>query len=117
MEKHINLLGILYIAFSVMGLLAAILVFIAIAGGGFISGDEEAMLITGIVATALSSIITIFSIPGIIGGWGLLKKKKWARIVLLILGALNLLNIPFGTIFGGYTLWVLLQDESVKWFE
>ncbi|HPG37999.1 MAG TPA: hypothetical protein PLP19_06655 [bacterium] len=117
MEKHINLIGILYIAFSVMGLIAASLVFIIIAGGGFISGDEEAMYITGIVATVLSGLITFFSIPGIIGGWGLLKKKKWARIVLLILGALNLLNIPFGTVLGGYTLWALLQDESMKWFE
>jgi len=117
MEKHVNLVGILFIAFSIMGLLASIIVFLVIAGGGFLSGDEHAMFITSIVATVLSLIIFIFSIPGIIGGYGLLKRKNWARILVLILGALELLNIPFGTMLGIYTLWVLLQDETIKLFE
>jgi hypothetical protein len=30
----------------------------------------------------------------------------------LILGALNLFNIPFGTALGLYTFWVLLNDEA-----
>ncbi len=117
MDKHLNLIGILYIAFSIMGLLASIIVFVIIAGGGFLSGDEEAIFITSIVATVLSLIIFIFSIPGIIGGWGLLKRKNWARILILIIGALNLLNIPFGTMLGVYTLWALLQEETIKLFE
>jgi len=117
MDKHVNLIGILYIAFGIMGLLSSIIVFIAIAGGGFLSGDEEAMFITAIVATVLSLIIFVFSIPGIIGGYGLMKSKNWARLLVLILGALNLLNIPFGTMLGVYTIWALLQEETIKLFE
>ena len=117
MDKHLNLVGILYIAFGIMGLLSSILVFVLIAGGGFLSGDEEAMFITGIVATVLSLIIFVFSIPGIIGGYGLMKRKNWARFLVLILGVFNLLNVPFGTMLGVYTLWALLQDETIKLFE
>ena len=53
--------------------------------------------------------LLIISAPGIIGGFGILKKYSWARVLVLILGALNLLNIPFGTILGVYTFWVLFE--------
>jgi len=46
----------------------------------------------------------------------LLKRFSWARILVLVLGALNLLNVPFGTALGIYTFWVLLDDQSVKMF-
>ncbi len=38
MEKHITILGVLYIAFSCLGLLAAIIVFTAVTGAGILSG-------------------------------------------------------------------------------
>ena len=54
MEKHVTVLGILYIAFSALGLLLAIIIFTAVVGGGIISGDSEAMAITGIVGPAIA---------------------------------------------------------------
>jgi hypothetical protein len=42
----------------------------------------------------------------------LLQREPWARIVCLIMGFLALLNIPFGTALGVYTLWVLLPAEA-----
>ncbi|KPL02677.1 MAG: hypothetical protein AMJ90_05140 [candidate division Zixibacteria bacterium SM23_73_2] len=117
MEKHINVLGWLYIIFNVLGLFLGILLFWIIAGGGLISGDPEAIFITGIVATAVAGFLTILSVPGIIGGIFLLQWKPWARILVLILGFLNLLDIPLGTILGIYTIWVLMKDETVQLFK
>ena len=34
----------------------------------------------------------------------------------MIVAVLNLLNIPFGTAFGIYALWVLLNTETEKMF-
>jgi hypothetical protein len=116
MDKHVTILGILYIALGVLGILAAIIVFLAIAGGGLISGDEEAIVITSIVGSAIALFLVVISVPGIIGGVGLLKKQSWARILVLILGILNLLNIPFGTVLGIYTLWALLKPEAEEVF-
>ena len=58
--------------------------------------------------------LLVLSAPGILGGYGLLKKYSWARVLVLILGALNLLNVPFGTILGVYTFWVLLNEDAAK---
>jgi hypothetical protein len=117
MQKHVTALGVLYIALESLGLLAAIIVFWAVVGGGLISGDEEAIAITAIVGTTIAGFLIITSLPGIIGGIGLLKHRPWARILVLILGFLNLLFVPFGTILGIYTIWVLLKDDTAKLFQ
>ena len=116
MDKHITILAVLYIAFSVLGLLAGFIVFVAVAGGGLMSGDTEAMMITAGVGIFVAMLIFVLSVPGLIGGIGLLKKKPWARILVLIVGFLNLVNIPIGTILGVYTIWVLLKNETAQLF-
>ena len=117
MEKHVTVLGILYIAFNVLGLIAAFVVFFTLVGSGLISGEESAIAITAGIGSAISFFLVIVSLPGIIGGIGLLKWQSWARILTLVLGFINLINIPFGTILGGYTIWVLMKDETIKLFE
>ena len=116
MEKHVTVLGIIYIVFSILGIIGALITFAAISMGGFISGDSEAIMITSIVGSAIALFLIIISIPGIIGGIGLLKYKYWAKILVIILGILNLFNIPIGTIIGIYTLWVLFNSETDKLF-
>ena len=117
MQKHVTILAWLHIVSSVVGIMVAMLLFTAIIGGGLISGDSEAIAITAIVGTSLAFMLSVFSVPGIIGGIGLLYMKPWARILVLILGFLQLLNFPFGTALGIYTIWILMKDETIKLFE
>lgn len=117
MEKHISVLGILYIVFNALGLFIAMIVFWALIGPGLISGDPEAFAILSIIALVICSVLILVSIPGIIGGIALLKWKSWSRILVLILGFLNLIDIPFGTALGIYTIWVLMKDETIALFE
>ena len=116
MEKHVIIVAALRIAFGVLGLLTAVIVFAAVVGGGLISGDAEAIRITAIVGPAVAAFLALTSLPGIIGGVGLLKWKGWARILVIILAILDLFNIPIGTALGIYTLWVLLKDETAQLF-
>jgi phage shock protein PspC (stress-responsive transcriptional regulator) len=116
MAEHVKVLGILYIAFSALGLILAFLAFVAITGGGLISGDDTAITVTSIVGTSVAGILVLVSAPGIIGGMGLLKKQPWARVLVLVLGIINLINIPFGTALGIYTIWVLTNKETEALF-
>ena len=113
MEKHVTVLGILYLVFSVLGLLLAVIIFAAIVGGGLISGDSQAMAITGIVGPIIALFFVLLSAPGLIGGIYLLKHRPWARILVLILGFVNLIEIPIGTALGIYTIWVLFKNETI----
>ena len=116
MEKHVTILGILYIAVSALGVLSAIIVYMVLIGAGIISAEPEALQILATVGSAVAFVIVIIAIPGIIGGIGLLNHYPWARILVLILGILNLIKIPIGTALGIYTIWVLLNDETEKLF-
>jgi hypothetical protein len=117
MKDHIRIFALISIVFGILGLLAAAIVFVAVAGGGLISGDPTAITVTSIVAVAVSGIISIFAFPQIIAGWGILKFKSWSRILGIIIAILNLVNIPIGTAYGIYGLWVLMNEETEKIFK
>lgn len=117
MEKHITLVAALNIGFGFLGIIIAFIVFTAVVGSGLLSADPEAVAVTSIVGTSVTGFIFILSVPGVIGGFGLLKRKSWARILVLIIAVLNLLFIPVGTLIGIYELWVLLNDDVIQLFE
>jgi hypothetical protein len=117
MQQHVKVLGILYIAFSIIFLLIGIAVLIIVTGAGIASGDRQATLITGTVGVAICGFFVVMAIPGIITGIGLMKFRPWARIVGIILGALHIMNFPFGTALAVYAFWVLLNQETTALFE
>lgn len=116
MEKHITIVAALSIFFGTLGILIGIVAFVAIAGGGLISGDPKAMSVTGIVGTCIALFFFITSAPKLIAGIGLLKRRSWARILALILAIFDLIQIPIGTAIGIYVIWVLLNNETAKLF-
>ena len=117
MKGHLTVVAALSIGFGALGVFIALIVFVAVVGGGVLSGDPEAMSITAIVGTSVAGFLILISVPDIIAGIGLLKRKSWARILALILACLDLILIPIGTIIGAYCIWVLVHDDTVKLFE
>lgn len=115
-EQHVTILGWLHIALNVLLVLTAGLVFLAVVGGGLFTGDAEAIAITSLVGTIIAVFLLVLAAPGIVAGIGLLKRKSWARVLAIVLGILNLVNFPLGTVVGVYTLWVLVQDEAMALF-
>jgi hypothetical protein len=116
MEKHITLVAVLNIVFGVIGIIIGIIIFAAISGGGLISKDPTAIKITGIVGPAVGFFFFLTSVPELIGGIGLLKRRGWARILVMIIAILDLLEIPIGTAIGIYELWVLLNEKTARLF-
>ena len=123
MSTHVKVLGVLFIAFSALGVLAALFLMIAMGGAAGIVGaaadpDEAALAlpIIGLAGTALVGFLLIVSLPGLVTGFGLLSYKPWARIVGIVLAILQLLHFPLGTVFGIYALWVLLNRETERMF-
>jgi hypothetical protein len=108
------LVAVLQIGFGAIGIFAAIFVFVVLTGSGILSGDPEARAILPIIGSAVAAFLLLVSAPAVIAGIGLLKRCSWARILMLIVAVLDLLNIPLGTILSIYTIWVLLQEETVR---
>lgn len=122
MQTHVKVLAVLFIVLSALGvLLACFLLFLfgGVAGLVGTSGDADAAVavpIIGLTGMALVIFTLALSLPGLITGFGLLNFKPWARILGIVLCAINLINIPFGTVMGAYGLWVLLNSETGRLF-
>ncbi len=116
MDQHVTVLSILYIGCGALFLCGAGIVFVAVVGGGLLSGEPDAIWITSGVGTAIACFLAALGAPGILGGIGLLKRAEWARILVLVLGFLNLINFPLGTLLGIYTIWALMRDEATEYF-
>jgi hypothetical protein len=123
MDTHVRVLGVIYIALGVLGLMGAALMLIGFGGvAGIISSsadpDEAALAIPilSIVGTALVIFLFAFSLPSVVTGIGLLYFKPWARVLGIVLSAVSLLGFPWVTILGVYGLWVLFSKETERLF-
>lgn len=114
MEDHINVLAILYIILSSVKVILCVLV---ATGLLFTTFDKDVLFMFGWFGYIICTVLLISSLPGIIAGIGLLRRKSWSRMLTIIIGFFNLVDIPLGTILGGYTIWVLLiREDSLDYF-
>jgi hypothetical protein len=117
MEKHINIVAALQIGFSIFGIIIGAIIYLILYLVGNFSGDIDAQNVLTIIANVLIIFFAVISLPGIIAGIGLFKRKEWARILTLIISVLNLFNFPLGTAVGVYSIWALVQPEIVEQFK
>jgi hypothetical protein len=129
MEKHISLVGILNIVYRALILLGAGVLFVlaalfgylidALVRWGSIGPDEvpiEILNIAPIILCIIATIMVVVSVVAIIGAVGVMRKREWARVLLLVISFLGLVRVPLGTILGVYSIWVLLNDETIRLF-
>ena len=116
MEKHINIVAALQIGLSIFNLLIAFLIFTVLKlVGGFVD-DANGATILSLIADILAIVFIIISVPGILAGMGLYKRKEWARILSLVLSVIEIFSFPFGTAIGIYSIWALIQPETIAEF-
>lgn len=116
-DQHNKYVGISHLAY------AGLQVLILIVGTVFIS-----MLLAELEKDAqrmgkdpLPSFVVIFmglgmllnvvlTIPSIIAGYALLKRRPWAKIAGIVGAAVGVMSFPFGWALAAYTFWFLLSD-------
>jgi hypothetical protein len=125
-EEHNKTLGTLHFIYGglqalMMLVLGAFVLFFAAMISDAPGGDgSEAVLIIGIMAVAIFFHL-IFTIPSFVAGYGLLKRKHWAKLWGIIAGVVAGMSFPLGTALCVYSIWFLLggcgrelYDESQR---
>jgi hypothetical protein len=119
MQTHVKVLAVLFILFGALGVLSALGIMALFGGAAGLVGatapSDEALIAVpaiGLTGTFLMIVLLVLSVPGLAAGFGLWSFKPWARILGIVLCALNLIVFPWGTLLGIYGLWVLLSKET-----
>jgi len=107
-DGHVRLLGILWLAISALRLIPGLFL-MAFAGSSLL--PSEVPRFVHVLLPAIGMVFLILAGIGIAAGCGLLARQSWARMLAILFGAVSLIDIPFGTALGIYSLWVLLPAE------
>jgi len=73
-------------------------------------------LLVGFAGIAVTVALLAYAIPAILCGIGLLRFKRWARILGIVLAVVSLIRIPLGTLFGVYALIILFNRKTEALF-
>jgi len=120
-QEHVRLLAILWFAFSALSVLGGVILVI-LANTLFLhlhdmGAPEAPTAFLHPLLTVVGVFVIAKGVAGFFVGWGLLNREPWARIGTLILAFVSLINPPFGTALGIYTLWVLLPARAEEEYE
>lgn len=119
---HIQILGVLWIVYSMVQLIGAVIVFMvantllphfaSIPPPPGTHMPPGAFSFIQPLITFISILLLGKALLAASAGIGLLQKQSWGRMVALVIAFVALINIPFGTGVGIYTLWVLLPSNG-----
>jgi hypothetical protein len=123
LEQHVKILAILNIVMGILGVIVAVCALALFGGIAMIvgaDGDADApmvMAMLGSIGVIAFAVVAVLSVPCIIAGYGLLHHRPWAPTMTIIVSAVNLMDVPFGTALGIYGLWVLLNKDTKPLFQ
>jgi len=123
METHVKVLGVLNIVYGALGLCGALLLMVIFGGVmGIVGaeGQEEAAValpIIGVTGMALVVLLVATSLPLVIIGYGLFKRRSWSRVAGIVASISNLIRVPLGTALRINGLWVLFSKDGQSFFE
>ena len=113
-KSHVNLLGILQLAWGAMGLLLAASLLLLAGGAAAIARDSAGSL----TAAATALLFVLFAVALALGGWAnawagraVRRHRAAGRTGTLVLAVVNLFVLPFGTALSIYAFWVLLHND------
>ncbi len=130
MERHVRIIGLLYVFLGASLILLGVGV-LFLFGGAALTGTEQqdgsgvVVSLVGAVGGIVFLLLSLLSIPALVAGVGLLRRRPWARIVTILLSGFVLLVPMFGglakfaplsTLLGLYSLWVLLSKRTESLF-
>jgi hypothetical protein len=122
MTTHVKVLTVLAFVTSIASLVGVIFASIKL---GFLGAelrnqqDENsgiALAILGLSGIALVVKLIVFFVLNLLSGWGLQRRRRWGRILAIIVACISLIYFPIGSAVGAYALWVLFNKETEAMF-
>ena len=118
-QDHNKVIGIMHLiwgGFNALMMVFMIPFIILMLGpiGSDPTAPPEFKTVFGIFAVFIVALTLLFSIPPLLAGYAMLKRKRWARMMGIIAACSEAIFIPFGTALCVYTMWFLFgQGEKL----
>jgi hypothetical protein len=121
-EEHNKYLAYAHLAYGALHLLMmgvmvifSYLIFMLLA-----AGDTKGEMPVGFIAAILIVSFLfqlLFTVPSLVAGFGLLKKRRWAKGASIVAGVLSAMSFPIGTAVCVYTFWFLMGESGKDFYD
>ena len=118
----IKAISIIYYTFGILVFIAAVILLVG--GTTFLQDLIPSEIAAELLSGALIVVALFLAVLGIFHiylGKGIIARKKWAKVIQIILAIIpgigtfgGLFSFPIGTIIGIFMLWVLLIKKETK---
>jgi uncharacterized membrane protein (DUF2068 family) len=113
----ITLLAAYHFGVAALFLLGTMVLSIPVFILGIVGVSEDAGAFIGMFAVGvIALVLMVLGLLDLAVGYGLWKRRSWARVAAIALALVSLIFVPIGTISGAITLWYLLQPEVAARF-
>ena len=113
--SHIAYAGFFALIFGIVLLFFGVGVIAAMLSTPGPDGPPAVFLV--IMTLFMAVFFGAFTLPSFIAGYGLLKRKKWAKVWAIIAAVLAGGQFPMGTAVTVYTFWFLFSEPGKQWFD
>ena len=123
LTAKVDIVGLLFIVWGLLTTLVgvstfalgigAVAVIASTARGG---GGDVAAGLTAFAFPALAIMAMTWGVAHVVVGVPLRRHRPWSRLAALMLGAVDLLLLPYGTALGVYAIWILLNEDAKRLF-
>ena len=110
-QDHNKVIGIMHLIWGGFNTLVTLIVFPIIIAvmGPLLRSDPNAppelVSIFTAVMVAVFVLSLLLSLPPLLAGYAMLKRKPWAKVMSIVAACFEALSIPFGTALAVYTFW------------
>lgn len=122
-EDHNKTIGILHLAYGGLHTVLLLLIsvffvplFLASPPSGR-PNDAAGEAFIAMMMVFMGIFWLLFSIPSFVAGWGMLKRKSWARVWAMIAGGIAGMSFPMGTALCVYTFWFLFSGGGKELYD
>ena len=93
---HVRMLGILWIAISAFRLIPGLVLMAIFHHRGEFMPPDVPLFVPGFLRM-IGLLLLVGAVLGLVAGLGLLQRQPWGRMLAIVLGCINLVEMPFGT--------------------
>ena len=112
LTRRIDLVGYLHIGYGAVLLLIAAIMLLTLTVGTVVL-PSLATWWAGAGASFMAALILgALGLPSMAAGIALIRRASWSRAVMILISIVDLFNLPFGTVLGAYSLWILLKERA-----
>ena len=110
-QDHNKVIGIMHLIWGGFNTLVVLIIYPLILGimlpifRSDPNAPPEVVSIFTTVMVAVFVLSLLFSLPPILAGYAMLKRKRWAKVMSIVAACVEALSLPFGTALAVYSLW------------